>query len=434
VRVNQGLRRRGRTAIAVCAIAIAAVGAPAVAGTRTSATFHLTPVVSLKKVHDSVGPQQIRVLTLSPATGVPDIAPASQQFPMWSHTSTMAADAGAIAAVNGDFGTSGGAPKHMLMVDGELWTTGQSGGTVAAWSANGATAYVGQPALKILATDRDQTNAFFVQGWNAATPRGAAIQGYTARGGTVIRPPGKTAPQPTDPHYCAARLVPISPIGWDGKHRTSIVRRYTVGAQPAHCRKTPLGFAGVTNAVVLASRARSPRAHKITRLQPGDTVRMSFTFGTWRDVTDVMGASQLLVKKGVNVAPSYAPGDNYILNYNPRTAVGITKGCSDLDAATNCRIILVTVDGRQTGWSAGVRLPYLAGELIRDGAYGAVNLDGGGSTTMWTKKRKPVYCESSPPVGGCLVQRPSDSNGERSKQSAIVVLPTADSGTPRGLR
>jgi hypothetical protein len=320
VRANGGIRRRRGTAIAACAVAIVAVVAPAVASTRTSAPFRLTPHVSLKKVRDSVGPQQIRVVTLSPGTDAPDIAPASQQFPMWSHTSTMAADAGAIAAVNGDFGTSAGRPKHMLMIDGELWTTGQSGGTAAAWSAKGTTAYVGHPALKILATDRDRTNAFFIQGWNAATPRGAAIQGYTARGGAVTRPPGKVAPQPTDPHYCAARLVPISPIGWDGRRRTSIVRRYTVGAQPAHCGRTPLGFAGVADAVVLASRARSPRAHKITRFEPGDTVRLSFTFGGWRDVTDVMGASQLLVKKGVNVAPSYQPGDNYILNYNPRTA------------------------------------------------------------------------------------------------------------------
>jgi exopolysaccharide biosynthesis protein len=434
VRVNCSIRRRRATVIGACAIAIVVVVAPAIASTRTSATFHLATDVSLKKVRDSVGPQQIRVLTVSPGTSVPDIASADHQFPMWSHTSTMAANAGAIAAVNGDFGTATGQPKHMLMIDGELWTTGQSEGTVAAWSAEGTTAYVGHPRLKILATDRDRTNAFFVQGWNAATPRAAAIQGYTARGGTVTRPPGNVSPQSTDPRYCAARLVPISPIGWNGKRRTSIVRRYTVGEQPAHCRRTPLGFAGVTDAVVLATRARSPRAKKITRLEPGDTVRLSFTFGTWRDVTDVMGASQLLVKGGVNVAPSYQPGDNYILNYNPRTAIGITKGCSDLDAATNCRIILVTVDGRQTGWSAGVRLPYLADELIRDGAYGAVNLDGGGSTTMWTKKRRRAYCESSPPVGGCLVQRPSDSTGERSKQSAIVVLPTADAGTPPGLR
>jgi len=72
--------------------------------------------------------------------------------------------------------------------------------------------------------------------------------------------------------------------------------------------------------------------------------------------------------------------------------------------------------------------------MIRAGAYRAVNLDGGGSTTMWVKKRKTAYCESIPAAGGCLVQRPSDSTGERSKQSAIVVLPSADPGTPAGLR
>jgi exopolysaccharide biosynthesis protein len=153
-------------------------------------------------------------------------------------------------------------------------------------------------------------------------------------------------------------------------------------------------------------------------------------------VTDVMGASEMLVKKGNNVAPGYKPGDNYILNYNPRTAVGITKGCSDVDTTTKCRLILITIDGRQTstGWSKGVRLPYLAQQLIRAGAYRAVNLDGGGSTTMWSKKRNTTYCESRPSVGGCLVQRPSPSTGERATRSAIVVMPSGDAGTPAGLR
>jgi exopolysaccharide biosynthesis protein len=99
-------------------------------------------------------------------------------------------------------------------------------------------------------------------------------------------------------------------------------------------------------------------------------------------------------------------------------------------------MIFMTIDGRQgsTGWSKGVRLPYLADEMIRAGAYRAVNLDGGGSTTMWAKKRASAYCESSPSAGGCLVQRPSPSTGERATRSAIVVLPSADAGTPSGLR
>jgi exopolysaccharide biosynthesis protein len=432
VRANE-IRRRGRTTLAVCLVAVAALVTPAIAGTRT-VTHHLTPELSLKKIRASKGPQQIRVLTLSPGTAVPDIAPATHQYPMWSHTSTMAAGAGAIAAINGDYGASGGRPKHTLMIDGELWTTGKSAGVDVAWSADGTTAYIGRPDLKILATDLTRTKSFFVKGWNAGVPTGDPIQGYTARGGAVTPPPGTSSPHSTDPHYCAARLVPTSSIGWNGRKRTSIVRQYTVDAQPEQCPQTPLSLAGVTDAVVVASREHSTLAHKIVGLQPGDTVRLSFTFGGWRDVTDVMGGSELLVKNGANVAPPYQPGDNYVFNYNPRTAVGITKGCSDVDPTTNCRLMFITIDGRQTNWSLGVRFPYLADALIGAGAYRAVNLDGGGSTTMWVKKRKPSYCESTPSVGGCLVQRPSDSTGERSKQSAIVVLPTPDAGTPPGLR
>lgn len=434
MRVNRGIRRRGRTAMAACLVAIVALVTPAVAGTRTASTYHLTTHLALKKVRDSNGPQQIRVLTLSPGTNVPDIVPATQQYPMWARTSTMSANAGAVAGVNGDFGVVGGRPKHVLMIDGELWTTGASGGTAVAWSADGETAFAGHPELKILATDLDRSKTFFVQGWNARVPTGDSVQGYTARGGTLTRPPGKASPVSTDPHYCAARLVPSSSIRWNGKGRASIVRRYTVDAQPQHCPQTPLGIGGISGAVVVATRLRSTVENKITALEPGDTVRLSFTFNGWRNVTDVMGAAQFLVKKGTNVAPTYQPGDDYILNDNPRTGVGITKGCSDLDATTNCRMILITIDGRQDNWSSGVRLPYLADELIRAGAFAAVNLDGGGSTTMWSKKRNPSFCESRPSVGGCLDQRPSDSTGERSKQSAIVVLPSADPRTPTGLR
>ena len=434
--IRRGIHRRGRTAIAASCVAMIALVTPAVAGTRTSSSYHLTTHTSLKKVRDSKGPQQIRIVNVSPGTNVPDIAPATQQYPMWAHTSSMAANAGAIVGINGDFGTSRGQPQHTLMIDGELWTTGQSGGDAIAWSANGKIAYIGHPSLKILVEDLDRTNAFFVQGWNRGTPSGGSIQGYTTRGGTVTRPPGKTNPQATDPHYCAARLVPTAPVGWNGKARTSIVRRYKVEAQPEPCPKTPLGFGGENDAVVVASKATSPAAGKITGLHNGDRIRLSFTFKGWRGITDVMGASEMLVKKGNNVAPGYTSGDNYILNYNPRTAVGITKGCSDVDTGTKCRMILITIDGRQgsSGWSKGVRLPYLADQFIRAGAYRAVNLDGGGSTTMWAKKRNSSYCESTPSVGGCLVQRPSSSNGERSTRTALVVLPSGDAGTPSGLR
>ncbi len=78
------------------------------------------------------------------------------------------------------------------------------------------------------------------------------------------------------------------------------------------------------------------------------------------------------------------------INRNPRTAVGVD--------VTGTRLIVITIDGRQPGWSVGMTLPELADLLIERGAHNAVNLDGGGSTSF-------VY---DPPGPTRLVNRPSD--------------------------
>ncbi len=60
---------------------------------------------------------------------------------------------------------------------------------------------------------------------------------------------------------------------------------------------------------------------------------------------------------------------------HPRSAVGISQN--------NRYLILITIDGRQTGYSAGATLNETAQWLMRFGAYNGLNLDGGGSTHMW---------------------------------------------------
>jgi hypothetical protein len=59
---------------------------------------------------------------------------------------------------------------------------------------------------------------------------------------------------------------------------------------------------------------------------------------------------------------------------NPRTAVALDRA--------NRHLILVVVDGRQPGYSEGVTLQELAEIIIFHGGYNAINLDGGGSSTM----------------------------------------------------
>lgn len=59
---------------------------------------------------------------------------------------------------------------------------------------------------------------------------------------------------------------------------------------------------------------------------------------------------------------------------NPRTATGVSQ-----DGRT---LLLMVIDGRQPGWSDGVTLAQLADLMIEFGAWDAVNLDGGGSSSF----------------------------------------------------
>jgi exopolysaccharide biosynthesis protein len=411
------------------------VAAPSPAAT-TSSTYALTKDIRLTTTRIPTKPVEERVLKVLPTTAsVPDIVPASATYPMFDLTSTMAAHAGALAGINGDFGTAKDQPTHILMIDGELWTSGDVKGNAIGWSETGNVMAAGDPALRISVSNGKGTDLFNVTDWNAHAPTGTSVSGYTARGGTVTTPPGKTGPASTDPYYCAARLDPSSGPRWT-TGRTAIVRRYTVVTQPEPCPQTKLTVGSTAGEVVLASRTAKNVVSGVGKLRVGQTVKISTRFNDWPGVTDVMGASQMLVQGGKNVAPPYTTGDPYIFNYNPRTAAGLTKGCADTNATTVCKLILMTIDGRQksTNWSVGARLPLLASELIKAGAYTAVNLDGGGSTTMWVSKTSASYCQSYPTVGGCLVMRPSQSFGERGTRSAIVVLPAADTGAPSPLR
>ncbi|MDP9184516.1 MAG: phosphodiester glycosidase family protein, partial [Actinomycetota bacterium] len=93
----------------------------------------------------------------------------------------------------------------------------------------------------------------------------------------------------------------------------------------------------------------------------------------------------------------------HMCSRNPRTAIGVTA----ID-----RVIMFVVDGR-TSVSIGFTLHRLAHWMRWLGAVDAVNLDGGGSATMWINGRG-------------VVNHPTDTAGERPVSNAVVVLPGAD--------
>ncbi len=128
--------------------------------------------------------------------------------------------------------------------------------------------------------------------------------------------------------------------------------------------------------------------------------------GSWNNM---MISGPILVNNGS--IETYA-GDNTHANArHPRSAVGKT--------AVGNKLIMLTVDGR-TAESAGMSCTELAQVMKALGCNYAVNLDGGGSTTLWA---------TGEPFSG-VVNYPSDNGefdhlGQRFCANALVVTSTA---------
>jgi exopolysaccharide biosynthesis protein len=121
---------------------------------------------------------------------------------------------------------------------------------------------------------------------------------------------------------------------------------------------------------------------------------------SWLLAQDIVGGAGLLIRDGRDIEDWSMERFNqgFAENRHPRTMIG---------TAADNTIWLVTVDGRQPEQSVGMTLVELRALAHRVGLVNALNLDGGGSTTMW--------------VQGQVVNRPSDPTGPRKVSDALLV-------------
>lgn len=118
----------------------------------------------------------------------------------------------------------------------------------------------------------------------------------------------------------------------------------------------------------------------------GDALQINF--GSYNNLKFAIGGGNVLVKDGeIMDSPKLSK------TRAPRTAIGINKN--------NSEILLVTVDGRNNK-SIGMTELELAEFMRSIGAYQALNLDGGGSTTMGIKYSRDEKTT--------VVNSPSDGN------------------------
>jgi hypothetical protein len=169
------------------------------------------------------------------------------------------------------------------------------------------------------------------------------------------------------------------------------------GATPIPRNGFVLSFGGLTPPVALKGLKRGTRVKLAVTYDPVEGEP-----GVWTAAQDIVGGAGLLIRDGRDVEDWSI--ETFTTTFaelrHPRTMIG---------TAADRAIWLVTVDGRQPERSVGMTLVELRTLARRLGLVNALNLDGGGSTTMW--------------VQGQVVNNPSEATGQRKVSDALLVFP-----------
>ncbi len=280
--------------------------------------------------------------------------------------SSIANRNGAIAAVNGAFFASTGRPLGVFMIDGELLSEPYANRTAIGLGSR--LAVMDQVSLEGKVVLQDGTVLTSIQGLNRPRLQDELIV-YTRHHGTKTN---------TNTH------------GYEVAVTYGIVTQIQPGNSTI-----PL------DGLVLS--AHGTQREFLARLKVGDPLEVDLTLNPmWDDlgVTQIIGGGPRLVRDGVLEITGEEERfrDDILVGRAPRTAIGITA---------DHKLLLVTVNGRQPHISVGMTLTELGNLLIELGALQAMNLDGGGSTTMV--------------IRNLVLNLPSDGK-ERPVGNAIVVV------------
>ncbi|NMA54317.1 MAG: phosphodiester glycosidase family protein [Firmicutes bacterium] len=298
--------------------------------------------------------------------------------------STMAAKAAAVAAINGDFffGQGTGAPLGPVVKEGELLSSPSQRQDLAMFAlGKDGSVTIDRPKFLGQVESEDGTR-FPLAAWNKPGDTYRELYGFDSYW-------GKTTPA----------KVPTDSIA-------AIISDATViKLVPAETSIT----IGPTEQVLIGAQAA--RQFLQQHLTPGSRVKIDFTSTvTWPKFAWAIGGGTILIKDGRIVPFSHEVAGN-----NPRSAVGIS--------ADGSQLILAAVDGRQEE-SRGLTQTEWAATLLKLGCYQALNLDGGGSTTLLAR----LPGESS----AAIVNKPSDGK-ERSVSNGIGIFSRAPLGELAGL-
>jgi Phosphodiester glycosidase len=384
-------------------------------------TVQVDAGVEWTRIVSDAGPLRINVLAVHPARVRGVVS--NERIAGRERVSRIARRVRAVAGVNGTYFTPSGDPVGALAIDGELLSEPVDGRSALVLPA---TAAAGAPGSRPLIARLRFRGRMTVNG------RSREIDGIDRTRGLIPGCGGRGGDVPTSrPNAvltCAdsSELVVLTPRYGARPPREggveAIVRDGKVTrVQPPGTGPVPSdGFllTGTGDAARFLRDTALPRSEvELTlRLTAAGRALSVVPGGSALHETAaprvVLGPGPRLLRAGRLVAraaaaregfdPPQAPAffHGFVARRIPRTLAGVRADGT---------LLLVTVDGRRPGWSVGMTLPEAARLMRRLGARDALNLDGGGSSTMV--------------VRGEVVNRPSDRVGERPVSNGLFVAP-----------
>ncbi|MBS1812880.1 MAG: phosphodiester glycosidase family protein [Acidobacteria bacterium] len=318
---------------------------------------------------------QIHVLLVVPEKASIKLVRAMDELVGAETTSSMAARQGAIAAINSGFfrvaGTYRGEPDGLMVTNGNVMSEPTRGGAAMALTNVGGTKVAFTHVAVKAELKINEKEIIPINGFNRPREVGQVIVFTPEFHRTTL-----TTPDGIEVLVRKGRVQSLL----DGKGSSVI---------PAD------GFVISASGTARIALSKLRRGTKVKILAPiNATPSLPF-------VPEVLlGGGPILLAKGeIQTNPDGFNPNSFVNARHPRTAIGVRK-----DGA----LVLVTVDGRQPKKSVGMTIPELAVLMLELGCEEAMNLDGGGSTTMVIRNK--------------VINNVSDATGERPVSDALIVI------------
>jgi hypothetical protein len=382
--------RRLLSASAIAALAWLAAGCPRETAIDLGKPEKVADGVQLYRLDnpnllDPPGPVSVQILRLDPARVDLRSALARDRVMQLETVPEMAARANALAAVNaGFFNVKNGDPAGVLELGDELVSDSPL--------TRGAVGILRAPGRPMsLVFDRVSTSIAltYTAGGETFSQDVDGVDTTRVRGKLMLYTP---------------RFGPDSDMADTGVEWQLAGAPLRVTARRPNAGRTPIPRDGI-----VLSFGGTVLPTGLERLEEGQDVAIQTTFRTllgtrpeqWVRAQDVVSGAGLLVHQGKPLGDWSAEQlrAGFDTERHPRTMIGTTRGSA---------VWLVKVDGRNPSLSLGMTFAELTSLALKLNLVDALNLDGGGSTTMVAKGR--------------IVNHPSDATGARRVSDALIVV------------